>query len=234
MVALVLAFNPGDHRSPLPLSGVVVDAHIDPGMRISPRGDVGIPPYTRTIMFLCFNLNLNLNLRRLRRTFPILRLKKSILGVFILHIIYHCVGGAHSSPTAAAIHLNMLPMDHIPSKYDLLNIPFYDTLEKIDRGKIILRGTDEFGNKVYTLSRQFEPKIILSVITDMWSILGNKPNDLLLVDTLPCVNTLMKIGGFSSRRLKWVKFGRPIVAKGTIDTYPNLVNVVKKTKEMLQ
>ncbi len=73
MVALVLAFNPGDHRSPLPLSGVVVDAHIDPGMRISPRGDVGIPPYTRTIMFLCFNLNLNLNLRRLCRTFPIMR-----------------------------------------------------------------------------------------------------------------------------------------------------------------
>ncbi len=81
MVALVLAFNPGDHRSPLPLSGVVVDAHIDPGMRISPRGDVGIPPYTRTIMFLCFNLSLILNLRRLCRIIP----KMFIVNFIILN-----------------------------------------------------------------------------------------------------------------------------------------------------
>jgi len=150
-----------------------------------------------------------------------------------LHIIYHCVGGAHSSPTAAAIHLNMLPMDHIPSKADLLSIPFYDTLEKKDRGKIILRGTDEYGNKVYTLSRQFEPRLIISIIKDMWSIMDFKEEDLMIVDTLPSVNTLMRIGGFSSRRLNWVRFGRPIVVKGTLATYHNLVRIVKETKEKL-
>lgn len=151
-----------------------------------------------------------------------------------MHIIYHCVGGAHSSPTAAAIHLNMLPMDHVPTKHDLLNLTFFDTTEKVDRGKITFRGTDEFGNKVYTLSRQFQPKMVISVIKEMWSILGYDSSELLIVDTLPCVNTLMRIGGFSSRRLKWVKFGRPIVTKGTLDAYESIVDVVRETKKMLQ
>jgi len=148
-----------------------------------------------------------------------------------LHIIYHCVGGAHSSPTAAAIHLNMLPTDHIPNKLDILNLPFFDTLEKKDRGKIIYRGTDEFDNKVYTLGRQFIPDIIINSIKDMWGILNQKEDDLLIVNTLPSVNLLMKIGGFSSRRLNLVKFGRPIVLHGTLSAYTNIVKIVKETKK---
>jgi len=148
-----------------------------------------------------------------------------------LHIIYHCVGGAHSSPTAAAIHLNMLPTDHIPNKLDILNLPFFDTLEKKDRGKIIYRGTDEFDNKVYTLGRQFIPDIVINSIKDMWGILNQKEDDLLIVNTLPSVNLLMKIGGFSSRRLNLVKFGRPIVLHGTLSAYTNIVKIVKETKK---
>lgn len=148
-----------------------------------------------------------------------------------MHIIYHCVGGAHSSPTAAAIHLNMLPTDHIPNKLDILNLPFFDTLEKKDRGKIIYRGTDEFDNKVYTLGRQFIPDIIINSIKDMWGILNQKEDDLLIVNTLPSVNLLMKIGGFSSRRLNLVKFGRPIVLHGTLSAYTNIVKIVKETKK---
>lgn len=150
-----------------------------------------------------------------------------------MHIIYHCVGGCHSSCTAAAIHLNMLPTNHTPSKYDLLNIPFFDTLEKTDMGKIIYRGTDEFGNKIYTLGRQFVPHIVIPSIKDMWQILRQKEEDLLMVNTLPCVNFLMRVGGFSSRRLKWVKFGRPIVAYGTLLAYKDIVKVVKETKKIL-
>ncbi|MBS3995618.1 MAG: DUF3189 family protein [Alkaliphilus sp.] len=148
-----------------------------------------------------------------------------------MHIIYHCVGGAHSSPTAAAIHLNMLPTDHIPNKLDILNLPFFDTLEKKDRGKIIYRGTDEFDNKVYTLGRQFIPDIVINSIKDMWGILNQKEDDLLIVNTLPSVNLLMKIGGFSSRRLNLVKFGRPIVLHGTLSAYTNIVKIVKETKK---
>lgn len=153
--------------------------------------------------------------------------------MIFLHIIYHCVGGCHSSCTAAAIHLNMLPLNHTPSKHALLNIPFFDALEKTDIGKIIYRGTDELGNKVYTLGRQFSPHIVLPAIKDMWKILGQSDKNLLIIDTLPCVNFLMRLGGFSSRRLRWVKFGRPIVTNGTLYAYKNIANVVKKTREML-
>ncbi|QXM06260.1 DUF3189 family protein [Crassaminicella indica] len=150
-----------------------------------------------------------------------------------MYIIYHCVGGCHSSCTAAAIHLNILPTHHTPNKHDLLNIPFFDTLEKTDAGKIIYRGTDECGNKIYTLGRQFVPHIIIPCIKDMWNILGQKEEDLLIIDTLPCVNWLMKIGGFISRRLKWITFGRPIVAHGTILAYKDLVKLVEETKKIL-
>ncbi|WP_330375495.1 DUF3189 family protein [Inediibacterium massiliense] len=151
----------------------------------------------------------------------------------IIHIIYHCVGGCHSSCTAAAIHLNMLPLDHIPKEYDLLNVPFFDALEKTDAGKIIYRGTDEWGNSIYTLGRQFVPHIVLSSILDTWKILAPSSEKLLLVNTIPCVNTLMRIGGFSSRRLHWVRFGRPIVAKGTIQAYKNIMKVVEETKKII-
>jgi hypothetical protein len=153
-------------------------------------------------------------------------------GVF-LHIIYHCVGGAHSSTTAAAIHLGLLPMEYIPDKHDFLGISFYDTLEKCDRGKIILRGRDEKGHNIYTLGRQFSPHLVIPAIQDMWRALGQSQDDLMIVNTLPTVNTLMRIGGFSSRRLQWVGFGRPIVIKGTRSTYMNIVKIVQHTKEKI-
>ncbi len=150
--------------------------------------------------------------------------------MIFLHIIYHCVGGAHSSPTAAAIHLNMLPQDRIPSVSDLLHIPFYDTLETVDRGTIFLRGIDEYGNHIYNFSRQFIPHLMLPALLDLWEVLGENKEDILFVNTMPYVNIWMKIGGFSSRRLKWVRFGRPIVAKGTVLAYNNLVKLVQETK----
>lgn len=150
-----------------------------------------------------------------------------------MHIIYHCVGGSHSSCIAAAIHLNLLPKDRIPDKHDLLNIPFYDALQKVDRGKILYRGKDEFKNKIYTLGRQFVPHLVIPAIQDMWQVLGQKENDLLLVDTLPTVNWLMKIGGFASRRLGWIEFGRPIVTRGTLNAYEKIMKIVEETKKKL-
>lgn len=44
----------------------------------------------------------------------------------------------------------------------------------------------------------------------------------------------MKIGGFTSRQLKWVWFGRPIVTYGSIKAYMNIVNIVKGVKSNLR
>ncbi len=151
-----------------------------------------------------------------------------------MHVIYHCVGGAHSSVVAAAIHLKRLPIDKIPALEDLLNISYFDAMTIKDRGKIIYRGTDGDGNRIYTMSRQFVPHLVIPVIEDTWRALNGSCEGLMLVSTLSTVNFAMRVGGFTSRRMNWVSFGRPIVAKGTLKTYPKLVSIVEDTKEKLR
>ncbi|SHH14825.1 DUF3189 family protein [Tepidibacter thalassicus] len=150
-----------------------------------------------------------------------------------MKIIYHCVGGTHSSAIASAIHLNILPKNRIPSKKELMNLGYFDTLEKKDRGKIIYRGKDEFGNEIYTLGRQFNKELVLNSLKTAYILGGGNIKDILLIDTMKTVNTLMKIGGFSSRRLHLVSFGRPIVIKGSQIAYNNIVQLVEDTKNKL-
>lgn len=146
-------------------------------------------------------------------------------------VIYHDVGGAHSSCTAANIHVNNLPMDKIPSREELLNLPTFDKIEKKDQGRLLYIGQDEFGIKVYTLSRQYKPQLVIPAISDLYNIMNGNIEGLFLANTSPMVNNLMKIGGFTSRRLHWVGFGRPIVTTGTLKTYENIVALVRGVKE---
>lgn len=150
-----------------------------------------------------------------------------------MDIIYHCVGGAHSSVFAAAVHLGLLPKDRKPTKEDILNIPFFDTLSKQEQGKILLRGIDEKGNRVFTLSRQFATHLVLPAIEDAYQLGGGQLCNLMLINTMSSVNWIMKLGGFSSRRLHMVAFGRPIVAYGTLKAYDKVLQLVSKTKEMV-
>ncbi|RKD26089.1 Protein of unknown function [Caminicella sporogenes DSM 14501] len=148
-----------------------------------------------------------------------------------MHIIYHCCEGCYSSSTAAAIHLGLLPINNKPSYYDLLKVPFFDNLEETDKGKIILRGTDENGNKIYTLGRKYAPHIILPVILDVWNILGLNEKDLLFVNTQPCVNNFMKFGNYMYKKLKLTKQVKPIIVKSTLHSYEKIANIVKRVKQ---
>jgi hypothetical protein len=155
------------------------------------------------------------------------------MEVFFMIIIYHCVGGSHSSAVAAAIHLGQLPTNRIPSSEEIENITYFDTAVPKDYGRILHRGDDNKGNRIFTLSRQFVPTIVVPAVEDMWKIAGQDPQQLMMINTMPTVNILMKIGGFSSRRLNLVSFGRPIVIKGVQQTYKNLVNVVENVQSMI-
>lgn len=145
-------------------------------------------------------------------------------------VVYHDVGGSHSSATAANIHINRLPYDEIPDKKDLLSLPTFDKLERNQRGHLIYIGMDEYGSSVYTISRQYKPNLVIPAIIDMYKAVNGDTKHLYIVNTSPTVNTLMKIGGFSSRRLGLVSFGRPIAAYGTLKAYNDIVEVVKKVK----
>lgn len=151
-----------------------------------------------------------------------------------MKIIYHCVGGTHSSAIAAAIHLNILPSDRVPTADEIMGIGYFDTMQKKDMGLLILKGIDEFGNEVYSLGRQFNKNLVLNTVKSTYSISNKNADDLLFIDTMTTVNMLMKIGGFSSRRLHLVSFGRPIVIKGAQNAYKDIIDLVKDTKEQFR
>ncbi|QEK13359.1 DUF3189 family protein [Crassaminicella thermophila] len=147
-----------------------------------------------------------------------------------MYIIYHDVGGTHSTVVAAAIHLNKLPLDSVPSKSEILNLPLFDRLEKKDIGRLIFHGKDEYGHSIYTISRQYSPRLVVNALQTVADMINKDKNEILCVDTSKTVNNLMRIGGASSRRLGLVSFGRPIVTYGTIKAYPQIATIVKKTK----
>jgi hypothetical protein len=149
-------------------------------------------------------------------------------------VIYHDVGGAHSTSVAANIHINKLPNNRIPTKAELLSLPTFDRIEKEQIGRLIYIGEDEFNAKIYTLARKYSPNLVIPAIKDMYSILHGSNDELIIVDTKPAVNLLMNIGGYTSRKLHWVSFGRPIVTKGTQQAYMDIVNIVKGVKSNLK
>lgn len=169
---------------------------------------------------------LNINLE-------ILLNERYLKGGMNVHIIYHCCDGCYSSATAAAIHLNMLPIDYRPSYHDLANIPFYDNFSESDRGRIILRGTDEYNNNIYTLSRKHAPHIVLPTIHDMWKALEQDEKELIFINTQSCVNRAMRFGSFFSKNSNSSNFGSRMVAKATLGSYEQISNVVREAKGLL-
>lgn len=149
-------------------------------------------------------------------------------------VIYQDIGGAHSSVVAANIHLNRLPSDVVPDKKDILALPTFDKIQLKDWGHLIYIGEDEFGAKVYTLSRQRKPELVIPAITDMYSILIGDTKGLYIMNTIPAVNVWMAIGGYSSRMLGLVGFGRPIVAYGVLKAYKKIAVIVGQVKDMIK
>jgi hypothetical protein len=149
-------------------------------------------------------------------------------------VVYHDVGGAHSSCVCANLHIGKLPMDTIPDPEQILNLPTFDKISKAEYGRLIYIGTDEFGAEVYTLCRMRSKRFVIPAISDMYKIQKGDMKGFFLADTSPTVTNVMRIGGISSRLLGLVSIGRPIVAKGTLQGYPQMVNLVKKTKEYIR
>ncbi len=150
-----------------------------------------------------------------------------------MKIIYHCYGGAHSSVVAAAIHLNKLPKDSKPAPEEILSCAYFDEVPTEKHGLIHYLGRDENGHDVYNMGCGGGGKVIEKALPGILNIYGVSSEDLIMVDTLSCVNSLMRIGGFISRALKLTTIGRPIVVKGTIMAHPELLKMVEKVKSDL-
>lgn len=149
-------------------------------------------------------------------------------------VVYHDVGGTHSSAVAANIHINRLPADSVPDSSEILSLPTFDRIESKDTGHLIFIGRDEFGADVYTLKRLYSPRIPLRVLMDMYGLLNGNSGGLYLANTSPTVNPFMGIGGYSSRVLHLVAFGRPIVAYGTMRAYMDIARLVLAVKSRMR
>ncbi|WP_418790146.1 DUF3189 family protein [Phosphitispora sp. TUW77] len=147
-----------------------------------------------------------------------------------MKIIYHCYGGAHSSVTAAAIHLGWLPTDRIPGNEEIKAIPYFDRPITRDHGRLQFMGNDEFGNDIYVIGRRSAATVFENMAIGLAGVYGFSPDQLLVVNVMPYVNWKMMVGGFTSRRLGLKAIGRPVVTAGVKFSYWKIVSMVNRIK----
>lgn len=146
-----------------------------------------------------------------------------------MKIIYHCFGGSHSSVLAAALHLNLIEKHRVPTIEEMLALPYFDKTTREDFGSIRFMGIDENGNEIYVLGKKSIGKRCHKVLLGIAEILGKK-DEVIFVDCMSRVNIIMKLGGFASRRVGWVKLGRPVLGRGARNAFLDLVNLVEITR----
>ncbi|WP_010251749.1 DUF3189 family protein [Acetivibrio cellulolyticus] len=150
--------------------------------------------------------------------------------------LYNCYGGTHSSSIASAVHLNKLPKDRIPTKEEILNVDYFNTLTTKDFGRIIFRGIDEDGNKVYTVGRG-SSKVLLPCMGNLLRLAHDEMGlnqRIILSNTSPTVPFAMTMGGLFSRRMGIDFLGVPLLVKGVKQSYAKVVELVEKTRKKAQ
>ena len=147
-----------------------------------------------------------------------------------MRIFYCCYGSAHSSVVAASIHLGLLPTDRIPGINEFKYLPHYDETRSFEIGTPFFMGKDELNSDVFILGMASERNMIKKAIISFLKQTGFNTIDLLMIDTLPNVTWITRIGGFASRRLGIVSIGRPLTIFGIQQKYFDFVNLVNNVK----
>jgi len=147
--------------------------------------------------------------------------------------IYNCYGGTHSSSLAAAVHLGKLSSDRIPSRDEVLNVNYFNRLTYKDMGRIIFRGKDNDGNKVFTVGRGTS-RVLIPCMKNLINLLCDEcglDEKLILSNMSPTVPFLMTMGGFFSRGLGVDSIGVPLLVAGARQSFKKVVAIVNNTKE---
>jgi hypothetical protein len=147
--------------------------------------------------------------------------------------IYNCYGGTHSSSLAAAVHLKKLPLDRIPTKEEILNVDQFNKLTYKDMGRIIYRGTDEEGNKVFSVGRGTS-RVLIPCLKNLITLLHDEcgfKDKIIFSNMSPTVPPAMTMGGFFSRGLKIDFIGVPLLVIGAKQAYKKVIEIVDRTKE---
>ncbi|OXT07857.1 hypothetical protein CE561_06390 [Thermoanaerobacterium thermosaccharolyticum] len=149
-------------------------------------------------------------------------------------VAYICYGSAHSSIVAASIHVGLLPSDRIPTFDEILSMPHYDLTDDNQIGIPFYMGIDEYDNDVYAIGAKSGRKIMMKAVRSFLKESGIGENEIMLIDTLPAIGLLTKVGGMTSRRFKIISVGRPFTVYGIIKKYNNFLDIVNKVKSSLK
>lgn len=147
-----------------------------------------------------------------------------------MNIVYYCYGSAHSSVLAAGIHLGQLPTDRVPKAEEIEKLPRYDEATPSQIGTVFYMGRDEFGSHIYIIGMGSHRVLVKRAILSFLQCSGVDTSNLILVSTLENINFKTRVGGFSSRRLGFVRFGRPLTIKGLQEKYHFFCELVAKVK----
>lgn len=150
-----------------------------------------------------------------------------------MKIIYYDYGGAHSTVTLAHIHLGVLPTDRRPGVGAIMHQPHFDQAANSDLGKVRPMGTDAQGNEVYVCGLGGGRTAMVPALLTFLELSGADPSQVQFVDTMPTVNLLMRLGGYTSRVLHIVWLGRPLVAFGAWLAYPKQRRLVAQVRASL-
>ncbi|MEG6569138.1 uncharacterized protein DUF3189 [Thermohydrogenium kirishiense] len=149
-------------------------------------------------------------------------------------VAYICYGSAHSSIVAASIHVGLLPSDRIPTFDEILSMPHYDLTDGNQIGIPFYMGIDEYDNDVYAIGAKSGRKIMMKAVRSFLKESGIGENEIMLIDTLPAIGLLTKVGGMTSRKFKIISVGRPFTVYGIIKKYNNFLDIVNKVKSSLK
>lgn len=150
-----------------------------------------------------------------------------------MRVIYHCYGRAHSSVIAAYLHLGKLPMQGPVTKEQIMAIPEFDLADASDWGKPYFVGEDTDANEVFILGLNSQTQICCQVIYGLACHL-RMADQLIMVNTLTSIGLLTRVGGFLSKQIRWRRLGRPLAARGIVNSLPKLRSLVAAVKNQLQ
>lgn len=144
--------------------------------------------------------------------------------------IYFCFGGTHSSVITASLHLGLISDQRIPTKEEILKLPHFDNLVSKHHGRIFFIGKDEKGNRVYTMGCRNKSRVIIKALKEIARIYNINIDSVKFINTIPCVNLYMRIGGYLSRYMGMVGLGSPLVVYGVRKAFFDFVKLANKIK----
>lgn len=147
-----------------------------------------------------------------------------------MNVVFYDYGGSHTSVVAANLLTGHLEND-LPSGRKLMALPLFDKTTPKDFAAFHYNGEDKLGNQVYTLgTKSGTYGYALAALTNLM----DAKERFLHVGTMPCLNNILRIGGFLSRSLNLPFLGRPLVIIGLRKSFPKLLALVKHIRIKLR